>query len=84
MSMGLCRHCEEDVSEHAPLCPDFGAPYPTDTYKANQAWRAIQGSSFGRLTGSTFVGLLLWSLIPLFLWFLGVGLFSAMMSGGVG
>ncbi|RMD77839.1 MAG: zinc ribbon domain-containing protein [Lentisphaerae bacterium] len=26
--MKPCRECEQDVSEHAPLCPHCGAPWP--------------------------------------------------------
>lgn len=75
-----CRTCGADVAKDAPICTDCGAPHPSGHFKGEQAWKNM-GPSFGRLTGSTFLGVFLWSLIPFVVWFLFMMVIGSAMFG---
>lgn len=78
MSLHGCRTCSQDVAEDAPMCPHCGAPRPAGTRDSDNAWKDL-GPSFDRLVGSIFVGLLLFSLIPLVLGIAGTACWGAIV-----
>lgn len=84
MALKSCKECGHEVSVEAPLCPNCGSPNPAGDSRARRNWRELKGPTFGRLTGATFTGVLLWSLLPLILWIFGMVLFGAAISGAGG
>lgn len=80
MPLMSCRTCGSEVAKDAPVCVSCGAPHPSGHFQSEQSWKNL-APSFGRLTGSTFLGVLLWSLIPVAIWFLAMVTVGSMPRG---
>lgn len=81
MALTSCKECEHEVSVEAPLCPACGTPNPAADYRGQSNWRELAGPSFGRLTWSTFTGVLLWSVLPFLAWGIWMMIVGAALLG---